>query len=224
MSAKQINQEANLKLNNEVMFLYNGFGKPIKSESDIHNIDSKINQYKKELNLDYCVWHSGIFPTPEEVNIENNTRQKYNNNKVPGFNTEQIMKFVWKTSNKACYDNCNYKKRLDIFTKNRINAENLIKDTQNKLDNLVNNDNQIILLKSNLTNTNNQLTKLKEQIQYCILKKQRYDVAKTNAQITYYTTNIKNIEHSLDNELRKKANYNSELKKLTKILDANKWI
>lgn len=101
--------------------------------SNTSKLTDKDNQLIKNNKLSYCSWHSGKFPTyPEEPDFFG----YFIDNRVDGFDVAQSYRFIWDHSTKNCYDNCNYKNRMDDFTNViYLSKQNKI-EIQSKIDQL----------------------------------------------------------------------------------------
>lgn len=75
--------------------------------------DNNIMETIKNNNLNKCTWHSSAIPTLNDAKNEFKEREIYCSNKYVGYDEEITYKFVYDVNNNICYDNCNYKNRLD---------------------------------------------------------------------------------------------------------------
>ena len=96
------------------------------------NIIKKNNknmiQMINENNLNICEWHSGSIPTLNDMECEYREREIYNLKKYNGYDEEIKYKFIYDINSKICYDNCNYRNRLNEMTNNRKLGEKIIND------------------------------------------------------------------------------------------------
>jgi len=96
--------------------------------------DMDLREYAKILNLEYCVWHSGIHPNPKESAsfLIESGKKGYN-----GYDEELYYKFIWNNSDKRCYDNCNHNGRLDDVQRASIEGSYLRKQEGTLLEELI---------------------------------------------------------------------------------------
>lgn len=162
----------------------------------IEKNDNNMNKLINENNLNRCEWHSSWIPTINDMECENRERKIYSSKKYNGYDDEIQYKFIYDINKKICYDNCNYKNRLDEMTYNRKLGEKIINDKKPEIL-------ELDKMKSNveiLLEKNKKLIKANEKI----LKE--LNIKKSNLEETKLITQIRKINSEI--EMKNKENEN----------------
>lgn len=191
----------------------------------IEKNDNNMFELIKNNNLNKCTWHGGTIPTLNDAINELKEREIYSLNKYIGYDEEIIYKFIYDIDKKICYDNCNYKNRLDKINIARDIGEKIKNEKKPKileLNDMKLNvkfllDKNIKLIKKNdklIIELNNKKIKLENETKSTLeIKKIKNDIDiknKENENLNFVINQLNDKLSQID-EIFKQEKYNEIL-------------